>query len=66
MDEILHHFETMGSWFVGIYRGSIIPGLLKVVQEFVHPQYVVNSSKLQKNMSASLHRPWLGTAALFG
>ena len=33
MDEILHHFETMGNQFVGIHRRII-------VQDFVHPQYV--------------------------
>ena len=30
MDELLHHFETMGNHcFIGIYRMSVIPGFLR-------------------------------------
>ena len=41
LDEILHHFETMGNQcIVGIYKGSIIPGFLRWCEmDFVHPQY---------------------------
>ena len=30
MEEILHHFEPwLNPWFVGIYRGIIIPGFVR-------------------------------------
>ena len=38
MDEILHHFETMGKpLFVGIYKGILIPGFLRWCRvSFIH------------------------------
>ena len=39
MDEVLHHFETMGSHCLLVFTGeSFIPGFLRWCNIFVHPQ----------------------------
>ena len=56
MDEILHHFETMGNrLLLAFYRAIIIPGFLRWCEaDFVHPQY--HSGREAHGQNCSLNR----------